>query len=111
MDENKIKPIDLVVSNLYPFEKAVAEGANLKTAADHIDIGGPTLTRSAAKASLLYDQTCIVTEPAQYAELINTLKVNKGELTTELRRKYAMIAFNRTKDYDSAIVSYLEEEL
>ena len=111
MEENGVKPIDLVVCNLYPFEKVVARGADLAKAGDNIDIGGPTMTRSAAKAALLYDKVCIVTDPAQYPEVVETLKENGGELTTELRRRYANLAFKRTAGYDSAIVSYLEENL
>ena len=109
MNENDVKPIDLVVSNLYPFEKAVAGGANLETAAENIDIGGPSMVRSAAKAALLYDSVLVVTGPAQYPEVIRTLKENEGKITTEMRRRYALKAFRRTKGYDSAIVSYLEE--
>ena len=109
MSENGVKPIDLVVSNLYPFEEAVAGGADLETAAENIDIGGPSMVRSAAKAALLYDSVLVVTGPAQYPEVIRALKENEGEFTTELRRRYALKAFRRTKEYDSAIVSYLEE--
>jgi len=111
MKENNIEPIDLVVVNLYPFEKVVEGGADLETAGHNIDIGGPTMTRSAAKASLLYDKTCIVSDPSQYPEIIKTLEENNGELTTELRRRYALIAFKRTAGYDTAIVDYLEETL
>jgi phosphoribosylaminoimidazolecarboxamide formyltransferase/IMP cyclohydrolase len=109
MNENGVKAIDLVVSNLYPFEKAVAGGADLETAAENVDIGGPSMARSAAKAALLYDSVLIVTEPAQYPEVISSLKENEGNFTTEMRRRYALKAFKRTKRYDSAIVSYLEE--
>lgn len=111
MNENNVKPIDMVVSNLYPFERVVMEGADLKTAGHNVDIGGPTMTRSAAKAAIIYDKVCIVTEAAQYPEIIKTLKENNGELTTQLRRRYAKKAFKRTAAYDSAIVSYLEENL
>jgi phosphoribosylaminoimidazolecarboxamide formyltransferase/IMP cyclohydrolase len=111
MMENGVEPIDLVVCNLYPFEKMVAGGADLATAGDNIDIGGPTMTRSAAKAALLYDKVCVVTDPTQYPEVVETLKENGGELTTELRRRYAHLAFKRTAGYDSAIVTYLEENL
>ncbi|MCW4048295.1 MAG: IMP cyclohydrolase [Candidatus Bathyarchaeota archaeon] len=111
MTENNVHPIDLVVVNLYPFEKVVAGGADLETAGYNIDIGGPTMTRSAAKASLLYDKTCIVSGPAQYSEIIETLETNKGSLTTEIRQRYAQIAFKRTAGYDAAIVKYLEETL
>jgi phosphoribosylaminoimidazolecarboxamide formyltransferase/IMP cyclohydrolase len=108
MDENNVKPIDIVVSNLYPFEKVVEGGADLETAAENIDIGGPSMTRSAAKAALLYDKVAIITDPAQYHEVIKTLKENDGELTTDLRRRLADKAFKRTEEYDSAIVEYLE---
>lgn len=108
MKKNDVKPIDLVVTNFYPFEKVVLSGTSLKKAADEIDIGGPTITRSAAKASLLYDRVCIVTDPSQYKEVIKTLNRNKGSLTTELRKRYVLKAFTRTKSYDKAIVNYLE---
>jgi phosphoribosylaminoimidazolecarboxamide formyltransferase/IMP cyclohydrolase len=111
MKVNGIEPIDLVVVNLYPFEKVVNGGTDLETAGHNIDIGGPTMTRSAAKASLLYDKTCIVSAPIQYPEVIETLEENHGELTTELKRRYALMAFKRTANYDSAIVDFLEEIL
>ncbi|MDH5791500.1 MAG: IMP cyclohydrolase [Candidatus Bathyarchaeota archaeon] len=108
MEENGVEPIDVVVCNLYPFERVVEAGADLETAAENIDIGGPSMVRSAAKAALLYDSVLVVTEPAQYLEVIGTLRENDGEPTTDLRRKYALKAFKRTAGYDSAIVSYLE---
>ena len=111
MKENNIESIDLVVVNLYPFENVIEDGADLQTAGHNIDIGGPTMTRSAAKASLLYDMTCIVSDPTQYPEIIKTLEESKGELSTEIRKKYALIAFKRTAEYDTAIVDYLEETI
>ncbi len=66
------------------------------------------MTRSAAKAALLYDRVAIITDPTQYPEVIKTLRENDGELTTELRRILADKAFKRTAEYDSAIVSYLD---
>jgi len=111
MKENNIEPIDLVVVNLYPFEEVTQRGADLETAIHNVDIGGPTMIRSAAKASLLYDKTCIVSDPSQYPEVIKTLEENEGELTAELRRRYALFAFRRTAKYDAAIVDYLEETL
>jgi len=111
MEENGVKPIDLVVVNLYPFEDVVAGGADLETAGHNIDIGGPAMVRSAAKASILYDKACIVTSPSQYPEVIKTLKAHRGALTTDLRRRYALEAFKRTAAYDKAIVGYLEEAL
>jgi phosphoribosylaminoimidazolecarboxamide formyltransferase/IMP cyclohydrolase len=111
MDENGVRPISLVVVNLYPFEAVVSGGAGLLEAGHNIDIGGPTMVRSAAKASILYDKTCIVTDPAQYPEVIGTLRKHRGELTTELRRRFALEAFKRTAAYDGAIVGYLEGSL
>ena len=108
MEENGVEPIDVVVCNLYPFERVVEAGADLETAAENIDIGGPSMVRSAAKAALLYDSVLVVTEPAQYPEVIVALRENDGEPTTDLRRRYALNAFKRTAGYDSAIVSYLE---
>lgn len=108
MEENGVEPIDLVVCNLYPFERVAEAGADLETAAENIDIGGPSMVRSAAKAALLYDIVLVVTEPAQYPEVIGTLRENDGESTTVLRRRNALKAFKRTAGYDSAIVSYLE---
>ncbi len=110
MNENNVKAIELVVSNLYPFEKVAETCPPLKKAADNIDIGGPSMTRSAAKAALLYDKVLIVTDPSQYQEVITTINENRGGVTTELRRRYALLAFKRTRDYDSAIVKYLEGE-
>jgi phosphoribosylaminoimidazolecarboxamide formyltransferase/IMP cyclohydrolase len=110
MKENNVQSIDLVVSNLYPFEKIAEKDPTLKEAADNIDIGGPTLTRSAAKAALLYDKALIVTDPAQYPEVIEIIKRNNGKVTTELRRRYALAAFKRTYNYDKAIVKYLERD-
>ncbi len=109
MNENGVKPIYMVESNLSPFEEAVAGGADLETAAENIDIGGPSMVRSAAKAALLYDSVLIVTEPAQYQEVTKALKENDGDFSTEMRKRFALKAFRRTKEYDSAIVSYLEE--
>jgi AICAR transformylase/IMP cyclohydrolase PurH len=69
------------------------------------------MTRSAAKAGLLYDSVCIVTSKNQYPELIRELEENQGAITTKLRRKYALEAFKKTRDYERTIVSFLEEKL
>jgi phosphoribosylaminoimidazolecarboxamide formyltransferase/IMP cyclohydrolase len=109
MERHGIEPFDLVCVNLYPFEQVVAvKGAGLEEAAENIDIGGPTMMRSAAKAALLYDRVAVVTDPSQYSELVEMLRDNNGELTPELRRALAEKAFKRTADYDRAIVEYLE---
>jgi len=108
MERHGIEGFDLVCVNLYPFEEVAAKGADLVEAAENIDIGGPTMTRSAAKAALLYDSVAVVTDPSQYAEVVETLRANNGELTPELRRSLAEKAFKRTSGYDRAIVDYLE---
>lgn len=108
MQRHGIKPFDVVVVNLYPFEKAVEKGADLEKAAENIDIGGPTMIRAAAKAALLYDKVAVVTDPSQYREVVENLRVNHGQLTRELRRRLLEKAFKRTAEYDAAIVAYLE---
>jgi len=110
MEEHGIEPFDLVVVNLYPFEATVAKGADLETAAENIDIGGPTMIRSAAKAALLYGKVAVVTNPAQYPEVIKALKGHNGDVPRGLVRGLAEAAFRRTSAYDSAITTYLEGE-
>jgi phosphoribosylaminoimidazolecarboxamide formyltransferase/IMP cyclohydrolase len=110
MDRHGIKPFEMVVVNLYPFEATVNKGAELLEAAENIDIGGPTMIRSAAKAALLYGKVIIVTDPKQYPKIIQTLEENKGEIPRKLVRELAEAAFRKTSAYDSAITSYLEKE-
>ena len=110
MDKHGIKPFELVIVSLYPFEATVAKGAELLEAAENIDIGGPTMIRSAAKAALLYGEVAVVTDPKQYPEIIKTLKENKGKVPKKLVRELARAAFHRTSAYDSAITAYLEKE-
>jgi phosphoribosylaminoimidazolecarboxamide formyltransferase / IMP cyclohydrolase len=110
MDKHGIKPFEMVVVNLYPFEATVAKGAELLLAAENIDIGGPTMIRSAAKAALLYGKVAVITDPKQYSEIIKVLKENHGEVPAKLIRTLAEAAFRRTSAYDSAITAYLEKE-
>ena len=110
MNRHGIKPFDMVVVNLYPFEATVAKGAGLLKAAENIDIGGPTMIRSAAKAALLYGKITVVTDPKQYPQIIKALKENKGETPAKLIRELAEAAFHRTSAYDSTITAYLEKE-
>lgn len=110
MEKHGIKPFEIVIVNLYPFESTVAKGADLLTAAENIDIGGPTMIRSAAKAALLYGGVAIVTNPSQYEEVIEALRANKGEIPPEMKRELAESAFARTSAYDAAITMYLQKE-
>ena len=110
MDKHGINPFELVVVNLYPFESTVSKGVDLYTAAENIDIGGPTLIRSAAKAALLYGIVTVLTDPKQYPKFIEALRANNGSVPSELIRNLAESAFRRTAAYDSTISVYLEKE-
>lgn len=101
-----IEPIDLVVVNLYPFEKTVArEGVTLEEAIEQIDIGGPSMLRSAAKN---YQSVTVVSDPADYAEVLACMEENGGSTTLKLRERLAIKAFMRTSSYDCAITRYLD---
>ena len=103
-----IKPIDLVVVNLYPFEETVAQrGVTEAEAVENIDIGGPSMVRSAAKN---FSGVAIVTDPADYDEVLKELKLNHAELSPETRRRLAAKAFHHTAHYDSAIARWFGEQ-
>jgi len=108
MEQHGIRPLDLVVVNLYPFEDTVKRGASLGEAVENIDIGGPTMMRAAAKAALLYGRVAVVVDPVQYGEVVEALGENEGSIPSSLRRRLAEEAFRRTAGYDAAILSYLE---
>ncbi|MGE5561705.1 MAG: bifunctional phosphoribosylaminoimidazolecarboxamide formyltransferase/IMP cyclohydrolase [Bacillota bacterium] len=99
MEEHQIAPIDLVVVNLYPFLKTVMSGADRDTIIENIDIGGPSMVRSAAKN---HAHVAIVTDPADYATLLEQLDANGGT-TLEFRKKLAAKAYALTASYDSMI--------
>lgn len=108
MNEHGIGAIDLVVSNLYPFEATVQqEGVTFPEVIEQIDIGGPSMVRSAAKNHRF---VAIVTDPSQYADLTAALDANDGATTAELRTDLARAAFARTAAYDSAISRWLAEQ-
>jgi phosphoribosylaminoimidazolecarboxamide formyltransferase/IMP cyclohydrolase len=99
--------IDLVVVNLYPFEQTVAKpNVSLHDAIENIDIGGPSMLRSAAKN---HDSVTVVVDPLDYAEVAGQISENGGT-TLELRRQLAAKAFARTAAYDRAIASHLQKE-
>jgi phosphoribosylaminoimidazolecarboxamide formyltransferase/IMP cyclohydrolase len=106
MAAHHIAPIDLVVSNLYPFEATLAGGAAFDDCIENIDIGGPALTRAAAKN---HDFVTIVTEPSQYDAVLAELAAHGGT-TLALRRRLAGEAFARTAAYDAAIAGWLAGE-
>lgn len=104
MQENGIKPIDLVVVNLYPFQKTVANpDVKIEDAIENIDIGGPTMVRSTAKNHAF---VTIVVDPADYELILSELN-SLGGVTFETRKKLAVKAFRHTADYDAAIDKYL----
>ncbi len=105
MKKHSIEPIDLVCVNLYPFEATIAKaGCTLEEAIENIDIGGPSMIRSAAKNHRF---VTVVTEPEQYDKVIEEMKVNKGAVSEKLRSDFARVAFGLTASYDAAIAKYL----
>ena len=104
--EHGIAPIDMVVVNLYAFEKTAAKpGVKLEELIENIDIGGPAMIRSAAKN---FQDVAVVTSPAQYEEIARELETNDGELSQETKWKLGKAAFGLTASYDSAIARTLE---
>ncbi len=103
--DQKIEPFQLVVSNLYPFETTVADGASIEEIVEQIDIGGPALTRAAAKN---HAHVGIVTHPSQYGMVADA--VAAGGLDDELRLRLAKDAFFATASYDAAIVEWLHRD-
>ena len=103
MDTHEIGAIDLVVVNLYPFVNTVASGADRDTIIENIDIGGPSMVRSAAKN---HAYVTIVTDPEDYAALYEELAEHDGATTLDFRKRMAAKAFAATAAYDSAISSW-----
>jgi phosphoribosylaminoimidazolecarboxamide formyltransferase/IMP cyclohydrolase len=103
-----IEGIDLLVSNLYPFEATVAKGASFADTVEEIDIGGPAMTRAAAKT---HDWVTVVVDTADYARVLAELDSNGGATSAKLRRELAQIAFARTAAYDAAVSNWLQSEL
>ena len=101
-----IPNIEIVVVNLYPFEKVVSQGASLEEAIENIDIGGVSLLRAAAKN---FENVLIVCDKEDYNEVLNRLENNSIDFN--FRLKLAVKAFKRTRDYDNAIFNYLEKIL
>lgn len=105
LNQHGIGQIDLVCINLYPFEATVArEGVSDAEAIEQIDIGGPSMIRSAAKN---HQDVAVVTSPTQYADLIEELRSQGGATSRAFRERLAADAFARTATYDAAIASYL----
>jgi phosphoribosylaminoimidazolecarboxamide formyltransferase/IMP cyclohydrolase len=106
--EQGFEPIDLVVVNLYPFEQTIAKpDVTLAEAIENIDIGGPSMIRSAAKN---YESVTVVVDPADYNLVLETMRDNDGETTLKLRERLAIKAFVKTSSYDRAISTFLNQE-
>ena len=105
--EFNIPQIDLVIVDLYPFEKTVASGATEQDIVEKIDIGGISLIRAAAKN---FKDTFIVSSMEQYDPFLNIVSQNKGTTTISERKKFAAKAFNISSHYDTAIFNYFNEE-
>jgi phosphoribosylaminoimidazolecarboxamide formyltransferase/IMP cyclohydrolase len=109
MKEHGIEPIDMVVVNLYPFEATVAkEGCLLEDAIENIDIGGPTMLRSAAKN---YPDVTVIVDHADYAPVLEEMQKGDGQVSRETNFRLAVKVFQHTAAYDGAISNYLGTRL
>src|SRR6056300_1977561 len=106
LKNNNFENIDLVIENFYPFEETLKNTKNHNKIVENIDVGGPTMVRSAAKN---YKDVTVVTSSDQYDELIEELKKNKGSTSLIFREKLSRIAFTETAYYDSIISNYFNE--
>ena len=106
MKKNNFENIDLVIVNFYPFENTLKKTSNHNKIIENIDIGGPSMVRSAAKN---YKDVAVITSTNQYAELVDELKKNKGSTTLKFREKLSRIAFTETAYYDSVISNYFND--
>jgi len=104
-----IPPIDLVVVNLYPFQRTISrENVTLEEAIENIDIGGPTMIRSAAKN---HEGVAVLVNPAEYEPILAEMREHDATLSLITRRRLAVEAFRHTAEYDMAIYSYLSSIL
>ncbi|MBI1202298.1 MAG: bifunctional phosphoribosylaminoimidazolecarboxamide formyltransferase/IMP cyclohydrolase [Rhodopseudomonas sp.] len=108
MQEHGIKPIDLLVVNLYPFEETVARGGDYDACIENIDIGGPAMIRAAAKN---HGDVTVVVDTADYGAVLDELALHNGMTSFELRQKLAAKAYARTAAYDAAISNWFAETL
>jgi len=114
LKEQKIDPIDMVVANLYPFEKVATQypithhpSPIPQEVIENIDIGGPSMLRSGAKN---FKDVVVITDPQDYNKVLEEMKKKQGEVSLETRQYLATKVFQRTASYDSAITSYFTQE-
>jgi phosphoribosylaminoimidazolecarboxamide formyltransferase / IMP cyclohydrolase len=108
MRSHGIRPIDLLVVSLYPFEATVAKGAGFETCIENIDIGGPAMIRAAAKN---HADVAVLVDPSDYSVVLAELRQHGGATTLALRRKLAAKAYARTAVYDAAIANWFADQL
>lgn len=108
MEEHGIAPIDMLVVNLYPFEKTLDEGGDFDACIENIDIGGPAMIRAAAKN---HADVAVLVDRGDYDEVLAALTEHDGRLTGALRRRLAQKAFARTAAYDAAISNWFADRL
>ena len=106
--EHGIQMIDMVVVNLYAFEKTVESGADFGTCIENIDIGGPSMLRSAAKN---FASVAVVTDPESYDDILAEMRENDGATTLDTRKRLALDAFETTNAYDGAIADWLFDQI
>ena len=106
LKKNKFENIDLVIVNFYPFERTLKKTKNHQKIIENIDVGGPTMVRSAAKN---YNDVTVITSPNQYDELIDELKKNNGSTSIKFREKLSRLAFTETAYYDTIISNYFNK--
>ena len=105
LEKHGIETIDLVVCNMYPFEKVTARRAGMKAALENIDIGGPNMIRAAAKN---FKNVIVIVKPYRYGQILSEYK-KKGIISAKTRKALAVEAFKETAKYDSVIQRFLEE--
>jgi phosphoribosylaminoimidazolecarboxamide formyltransferase/IMP cyclohydrolase len=108
LESLETSPIDIVVVNLYPFEKVAREGASPLEAVEMLDVGGVALIRAAAKN---WSHVSVLTRPSQYADFVEELRSSGGQVSEETRRRLAVEAFAVTSRYEAAIYNYLSRVL
>ena len=108
LKNQKFENIDLVIVNFYPFEVTLKKTNNHKKIIENIDVGGPSMVRSAAKN---YDHVTVITSSDQYEQLIQELKKNNGSTSLNFREKLSSIAFTETAYYDSIISNYFNKKI
>jgi phosphoribosylaminoimidazolecarboxamide formyltransferase / IMP cyclohydrolase len=108
MAAHGIQPIDLLIVNLYPFEETVAKGAGHATCIENIDIGGPAMIRAASKNHRF---VTVVTDPVDYAPLLDQMRAHQGATTLAFRQSLALTAYSRTAAYDTAVSTWLAGEI